>query len=1267
MLCSKRLRKETPARPAHETCNLTGTGGEMAVRVGPFVYALGVVGASLCVAHAAAQQLAFPEAEGFGRFATGARQNLASASVYHVTNLNDAGPGSFRDAVSQSNRFVVFDVGGIVNLQSVVTFAPNITIAGQTAPGGFAVYGNRVAFHGANNIISRYWAARLGTSQGREDAASIVRGQNMIYDHMSITWGVDGTFDINPDTGQVIDNITIQNTIIGQGLDVVGHSTGGLMQVGEGNRISIIKSLFADNVTRNPKMRGENEFINNVVYGYETAGYIMGDTVNMTSNANVIGNYFIEGPVDGSSPFASGTPQFRIHAADNWVDGNRNGVLDGALNTNYPGATVVAQPHAFPTTAQMTARQAVQFVIDNVGVSITRDAVDTRLAAEVASYGTLGGVIARESDLFPNYGTDPKYLNPRARLVDADNDGINDNWERARNLNPANNADWKNLAGGYTQLENYVNELGAYGSTRTAAAGAWNTAATWGGTAPSFADTTIVSGGVTHASGHAFARRASFDGSSTLTGGTLDVFDTLLVGAGDNGTLNLSGTGVSAGRVVLGAPTRTGSLVINAGSTLQTGTIQSGGGTGSLTFGGGAFKALAAPGISVPVSVGAAGGTINTNGFDGSVSGNLSGTGTLSKTGTGTLTLSGANAGFSGPINLDVGQLALATNAANSSTGVITLANGTQLNISTSGASTPMTLADNATATLSAGGLTYNGAISGPANTTLQISSNSTGTSNFSLGGSMSGFAGKLILVGPGNIRIGSGGSSHADFDLGTSTGTVRTTFDGTVNFGSLSGGASTRLQGSTNGTAASTYVVGANGKSTTFAGTITDGTNTAPAKLNITKTGTGTLTVSNANTYTGATRISGGVLSVASLGNGGVASSIGQSSSDAANLVLDGGTLRYTGAAVTIDRAFTLTSSGGTIERNGSGNLVFGSTAPIAVPGTGDRTLTLAGTSTSFNNLHNDLGDPAAGKTSLTKSDAGTWRLLGNPKTYSGDTHITGGSLLLPVAGVLPNGAGKGNVNVSAGATLDLYGNSHTLNALNGSGTVTTTLNTTRTLTLGNGDASGIFSGTLTQGTAQTLALNKIGSGTQVLGGSNLYTGSTTVTAGTLIINGSLASSSVTVKPNATLGGNAVVQSLVTDSGSTLAPGNSIGTIAVAGNATLGGFLEIELDGTGGGSSDRIVVNGLLNLNNASLRLTNQPGGTAPDGDVHILATYTTLSGAFSNISGVPEGYRIDYRYDNGISPNHIALVPIPEPATLSLLAAGGAVMGRRWVIFHR
>ena len=171
------------------------------------------------VSQADAQVLAFPEAEGFGQYTTGARTNLAAATVYHVTNLNDAGPGSFRDAVSQSNRFVVFDVGGIASIQSVVPVSSNITIAGQTAPGGFVIYNDRISFTGSNNLISRHFAVRKGQPGVRTDAASIARGTNMIFDHMSITWGVDGTFDINPDSGQVIDNITIQNSIVAQGLD----------------------------------------------------------------------------------------------------------------------------------------------------------------------------------------------------------------------------------------------------------------------------------------------------------------------------------------------------------------------------------------------------------------------------------------------------------------------------------------------------------------------------------------------------------------------------------------------------------------------------------------------------------------------------------------------------------------------------------------------------------------------------------------------------------------------------------------------------------------------------------------------------------------------------------------------------------------------------------------------------------------------------------------------------------------------------------------
>ncbi len=632
-----------------------------------------------------AQVLAFPEAEGFGRYATGARTNLASANLYHVTNLNDSGPGSLRDALSQSNRFVVFDVGGIINLNTVVTVASNITIAGQTAPGGIQVYGNRVAFHGANNLISRHWAVRMGTAPGRVDAASIVRGTNMIYDHMSITWGVDGTFDINPDSGQVIDNITIQNTIIGQGLDVVGHSTGGLMTLGEGRKFSIIKSLFADNVTRNPKVRGENEFINNVVYGYESSGYIMGDT-SATSHANVQGNYFIEGPVNGSSPFASGTSSFHIYADDNWVDENRNGVLDGTLNTNYPGANVVTTRHAFPTVPSLTAQQAVDYVMTNAGPSIIRDTVDTRLMQEVASYGTLGGVIVRESDLFPNYGTNPVYRNPRARLVDSDNDGIADNWEISRGLNPANNADWRNLNLGYTRLEEYVNELGANGTTlTTASAGAWTTASTWGGAIPTLADRVVTTNAVTLATGQAFARHMNVGGSLALNGGTLDVFDTaIFAGASSIGTgSGTPGGTLTAGRVLIAPPSQSGTLSVNSGGTLQTGTVASAEGTALLVFDGGTFRATGTPDIRVPTSLGVSGGTFDTAGFSGAISGTISGAGQLRKVGAGTLTLSGAKT-YTGPTAIEEGTI-LVTGSALSQTSGVTLASGTTLNVSAAG------------------------------------------------------------------------------------------------------------------------------------------------------------------------------------------------------------------------------------------------------------------------------------------------------------------------------------------------------------------------------------------------------------------------------------------------------------------------------------------------------------------------------------------------------------------------------------------------------
>ena len=110
-----------------------------------------------------AQQLAFPGAEGFGKYAVGGRYG----SVYHVTNLNDSGAGSLRDAVSQPNRIVVFDVAGVIRLQSRLTFKNNLYVAGQTAPGeGITVYGNGVSFSGADNTIVRYLRFRMGVVPG---------------------------------------------------------------------------------------------------------------------------------------------------------------------------------------------------------------------------------------------------------------------------------------------------------------------------------------------------------------------------------------------------------------------------------------------------------------------------------------------------------------------------------------------------------------------------------------------------------------------------------------------------------------------------------------------------------------------------------------------------------------------------------------------------------------------------------------------------------------------------------------------------------------------------------------------------------------------------------------------------------------------------------------------------------------------------------------------------------------------------------------------
>lgn len=254
-----------------------------------------------------------------GTFAVGARDG---GTVYHVTNLNDSGTGSLRDAISQPNRIIVFDVAGVINIKGRLVFKNNLYIAGQTAPGeGITVYGNGVSFSGSDNIIVRYMRFRMGhNGSSGKDAAGIANGQNMIFDHCSFSWGLDETFSINPDNKGVVPGyITISNSIMGQGL--MPHSAGGLMQ---SDYISLYRNLYVDNATRNNKIKGKNQYVNNIVYNWKNGCYIMGGDSKGDSFANIEGNLFINGPANGGNAFSGGGGEgaFSFYGEDNCQDSN---------------------------------------------------------------------------------------------------------------------------------------------------------------------------------------------------------------------------------------------------------------------------------------------------------------------------------------------------------------------------------------------------------------------------------------------------------------------------------------------------------------------------------------------------------------------------------------------------------------------------------------------------------------------------------------------------------------------------------------------------------------------------------------------------------------------------------------------------------------------------------------------------------------------------------------------------------------------------------
>lgn len=398
-------------------------------------------------AQANSQQLAFPGAEGFGAYATGGR----GGTVVHVTNLNASGPGSLADAVSQPNRTVVFDVGGVIDITGQnLTIASNLTIAGQTAPGeGITIYGGRVIMSNSSNVIMRYIRMR-GSISMPEDKCTLTMDycDNVILDHCSISWGRWDNVHIKD-----ANNITYQNCIISEGIEPQRFGA-----ITDGTRNwTISHCLWTNNKSRNPKMKCYLQYYNNVVYNYGIG--IVGGHSAADNYQDVMNNYFITGPSSGSSNkyFDQWTETDHLYSTGNYTDDNRDGKLNGRLITDYNGATPMQQPN-LKCQAPMNlepAEDAFYAVMEHAGASRVRDSHDLRIIEQLASLGTKGAFIANEQDV-GGIGT----LAGADAPADSDGDGMPDEWEKANGTDP-DKADANGDAdgNGYTNIEDYVNSL----------------------------------------------------------------------------------------------------------------------------------------------------------------------------------------------------------------------------------------------------------------------------------------------------------------------------------------------------------------------------------------------------------------------------------------------------------------------------------------------------------------------------------------------------------------------------------------------------------------------------------------------------------------------------------------------------------------------------------------------------------------------------------------------------------------------------------------
>ena len=438
------------------------------------------------------QQLAFPTAEGYGKYTLGGRGGV----VYEVTNLNDSGEGSLRSAVEASEpRTVVFRISGTIVLESPLKIKhPYITIAGQTAPGdGICIRKYPISID-ADHVIIRYLRVRLGDESGNDyDAVSSRYIKHLILDHISSSWSVDECMSIYH-----CDSITVQWCIISESMSQSNHVKGshGFGGIWGSNYGTYHHNLLAHHSSRNPRMAsgsGYTDFRNNVIYNWGYQSLYGGeksqkgnDKFNF-STFNIIANYYKPGPATNpdrvsyriANPSSRSETDYGLwYVADNVVEGNANVTADnwnGGVQTTISFEKIkLDKPWPSMAISEQTAAEAFKVVLDNAGATLPeRDQIDARIINETRKGGatyegnsykkqhhvvdttTVCGIIDTQKDV----GGWP-ILKSIAAQKDTDHDGLPDDWENKNQLNKENPED-RNIIGsdGYTMLEKYINSI----------------------------------------------------------------------------------------------------------------------------------------------------------------------------------------------------------------------------------------------------------------------------------------------------------------------------------------------------------------------------------------------------------------------------------------------------------------------------------------------------------------------------------------------------------------------------------------------------------------------------------------------------------------------------------------------------------------------------------------------------------------------------------------------------------------------------------------